>query len=94
MMTRSRPAITSPYSSHWLSVRLAVYRVVPDISARSWRVSAKSIKIPLTNDVISVEKHATVWEEFDHVEHFETGEGVHEKYLTLAEALEKESYSI
>jgi hemerythrin-like domain-containing protein len=53
-----------------------------------------NILFPMANDVIPVEKHATVWEEFNYVEHFETGEGVHEKYLALAEALEKESYSI
>jgi len=27
---------------------------------------------------------------FEHIEHEETGEGVHEKYLALAEALERE----
>jgi hemerythrin-like domain-containing protein len=31
-----------------------------------------------------------VAEGFEHVEHEETGAGVHEKYLALAEALEKE----
>jgi hemerythrin-like domain-containing protein len=29
-------------------------------------------------------------EDFEHVEHEETGAGVHEKYLALAEALERE----
>jgi hypothetical protein len=29
--------------------------------------------------------------DFEHIEHEETTEGVHEKYLALAEVLEKES---
>ena len=49
-----------------------------------------NILFPIANDVIPTEQHAAVWEDFEHVEHIETGEGVHEKYLALAETLEKE----
>jgi hemerythrin-like domain-containing protein len=35
-----------------------------------------------------------VWEAFEKVEHEETGEGVHEKYLGIAEALEKEAAAL
>lgn len=52
------------------------------------------ILFPLADQVIPVEKYAQVSEEFDRVEHEETGEGVHEKYLALAEALERESLAI
>ena len=49
-----------------------------------------NILFPMVDDVIPAEKHALIWEDFEHVEHEETGEGVHEKYLALAEALEQE----
>ncbi|HVM72515.1 MAG TPA: hemerythrin domain-containing protein [Anaerolineales bacterium] len=37
------------------------------------------------------EKQSAVADGFEHVEHAETGQGVHEKYLALAEKLEQES---
>ena len=49
-----------------------------------------NILFPMAEQVIPFEKYASVWDRFEHVEHIETGEGVHEKYLALAEALEKE----
>lgn len=49
-----------------------------------------NILFPMANRVIPAEQHEQVWQDFEHVEHEETGEGVHEKYLALAEALEKE----
>ena len=42
----------------------------------------------MADRVIPVDKYDSVWEGFELVEHEETGEGVHEKYLALAEALE------
>ena len=48
------------------------------------------ILFPMADRVIPAEQHDAVWEDFEHIEHIETGEGVHEKYLALAEALEKE----
>lgn len=41
--------------------------------------------------VLPWERQQQVAEGFEHVEHEETGEGVHEKYLALAEALEREA---
>ncbi len=49
------------------------------------------ILFPLAGQVIPVARQAKVLEDFEHVEHEETGEGVHEKYLALAEALEAEA---
>lgn len=49
------------------------------------------ILFPMADRVIPTAQHATVTEAFEHVEHEETGEGVHEKYLALAEALEREA---
>ena len=46
------------------------------------------ILFPLADQVIPVAQQAQVAEDFERVEHEETGEGVHEKYLALAEALE------
>ncbi len=48
------------------------------------------ILFPMANRWIPVPQQAEVAEGFEHVEHEETGEGVHEKYLALAEKLEKE----
>lgn len=50
-----------------------------------------NILFPMANQVIPVEAQEDVYEGFEHVEHEETGEGVHEKYLALAEKLEKEA---
>ncbi len=49
------------------------------------------ILFPLAGRVIPVAKQDKVSDDFERVEHEETGEGVHEKYLALAEVLEKES---
>jgi len=49
-----------------------------------------SILFPMANQVIPAQQHDQVFQDFEHVEHEETGQGVHEKYLALAEALEKE----
>jgi len=50
-----------------------------------------NILFPMANQVISQAEQGNVAEDFERVEHEEIGEGVHEKYLVLAEALEKES---
>jgi hemerythrin-like domain-containing protein len=50
-----------------------------------------NILFPMANQVISQAEQGNVAEDFERVEHEEIGEGVHEKYLALAEALEKES---
>lgn len=49
-----------------------------------------NILFPMANRVIPPDQQDQVAEDFEHVEHEETGEGVHEKYLALAGALEKE----
>ncbi len=49
------------------------------------------ILFPMANQIIPQGNQERVYEEFEKVEHEETGEGVHEKYLALAEALEKEA---
>jgi hemerythrin-like domain-containing protein len=49
-----------------------------------------NILFPMADRVIPSPEQEQVWEGFEHIEHEETGEGVHEKYLALAEALEKE----
>ena len=47
-----------------------------------------SILFPMADQVIPAEQHAQITEAFDHIEHEETGAGVHEKYLGLADELE------
>ena len=49
-----------------------------------------NILFPMAERVIPVADHAKVVEDFERVEHEETGEGVHEKYLALAASLEGE----
>jgi hemerythrin-like domain-containing protein len=49
-----------------------------------------NVLFPIADRVILGQNQAEVAEAFEHVEHEETGEGVHEKYLSLAEALERE----
>jgi hemerythrin-like domain-containing protein len=49
-----------------------------------------SILFPMADRVIPTAHQSEVEEGFEHVEHEETGEGVHEKYLAMAEAMEKE----
>jgi hemerythrin-like domain-containing protein len=49
------------------------------------------ILFPMADQVIPSQAHAAVVEGFELVEHEETGEGVHERYLTLADALEREA---
>lgn len=46
------------------------------------------ILFPMADQVIPTDVYAKVDEGFEHVEHEETGEGVHEKFLALAEKLE------
>jgi hemerythrin-like domain-containing protein len=48
------------------------------------------ILFPTAEGVIPLSQQDQVCEDFERVEHEETGEGVHEKYLSLAEKLEKE----
>jgi hemerythrin-like domain-containing protein len=52
-----------------------------------------NVLFPMADRVIPASEHAGVAQEFERVEHEETGEGVHEKYLALAEALEQEAYA-
>ncbi len=47
-----------------------------------------NILFPMADRAIPVDQQAQVFEGFEHVEHEETGEGVHEKYLAIAEKLE------
>ena len=49
------------------------------------------ILFPMADQVIPAARQAQVAEDFERVEHEETGAGVHEKYLALAEALEQEA---
>jgi hemerythrin-like domain-containing protein len=45
----------------------------------------------MADQVIPAGKQPQVADDFERIEHEETGAGVHEKYLALAEALEREA---
>jgi hemerythrin-like domain-containing protein len=49
-----------------------------------------NILFPMAEKLLPVSEQERVAQGFDHVEHEETGEGIHEKYLALAESLERE----
>lgn len=49
------------------------------------------VLFPMADRLLPAEAKGRVAEGFDRLEHEETGEGVHEKYLALAEALEREA---
>lgn len=48
-----------------------------------------NILFPMADQVIPQEQHAQVTEAFEHIEHEETGAGIHEKYLGIAAELEQ-----
>lgn len=50
-----------------------------------------NVLFPLAGRVIPLELQTQVEEDFEHIEHDETGEGVHERFLALADALESEA---
>ena len=52
------------------------------------------ILFPMADRVIPLEKQAQVVSDFDRIEHEETGAGVHEKYLALADKLANEARNI
>jgi len=54
-------------------------------------VKEDRVLFPMASRVIPPENQAKVTEDFERIEHEETGEGVHEKYLAVAEALEAEA---
>ncbi len=49
------------------------------------------VLFPLANEMIPLDRQAVLVERFETIEHEDTGEGVHEKYLALAEALGQEA---
>ena len=48
-----------------------------------------NVLFPMANQTIPEGQHQKIEVAFDHIEHEETGEGIHEKYLGIAEELEK-----
>ena len=50
-----------------------------------------NILFPLADRIIPADSQEQVAEDFERVEHEETGEGVHEKYLGLAQRLEEQA---
>jgi hemerythrin-like domain-containing protein len=53
-----------------------------------------NILFPMADRAIPVSEHDAVFSGFEQVEHEETGEGVHEKYLALAERLHDEVFGL
>ena len=49
------------------------------------------VLFPMAGQLIPEREQAKLVDRFETIEHEETGEGVHEKYLALAEALEREA---
>ncbi len=52
------------------------------------------VLFPMADRLLPAEAQKQVMAGFDRLEHEETGEGIHEKYLALAEALEREAMQL
>lgn len=50
-----------------------------------------SVLFPMAGEMIPPDQQVALVDRFETIEHEETGEGVHEKYLALAEALSEEA---
>lgn len=92
MHTRSIRAGAEKWLAGDLSAREAVVSSAHGYVALLRQHIAKedNVLFPMADRVIPLEKQDQVTKDFERIEHEETGEGVHEKYLTMAEALEKE----
>lgn len=58
---------------------------------RSHIAKEDTVLFPMADQIISLSEQARVAAGFEHVEHEETGEGVHERYLGLADRLVAEA---
>lgn len=52
------------------------------------------VLFPMAEQFIPSHQHEQLIHDFEHVEHEETGEGVHERFLALAEHLEREAKTL
>ena len=75
------------------SARVAVVQNALDYVAllRQHIRKEDTVLFPMADRLIPPERQEKVTEEFERIETEETGAGIHEKYLALAEVLEKES---
>jgi len=91
--TRGIRAAAQKLAAGDVSAREAVVQNTRGYTAllRQHILKENNVLFPMADQVIPVSEHDRVFESFEHIEHEETGEGVHEKYLALAEALEKEA---
>lgn len=87
---RLRAAAQSLDSSAARSEAVAAARGYADL-LRQHILKEDTVLFPMADQVIPLDQHAAVMAGFEQVEHEETGEGVHEKYLALAERLEAEA---
>jgi len=92
--TRAMHAAAKKWETGDLSARSEVARNALGYVAllRQHIYKEDNVLFPMANRVIPSTEQDKVAEDFERVEHEETGEGVHEKYLALAEKLEKEAH--
>ena len=90
--TRAMRTAAEQWQAGDLSARASVAQAAHGYAALLRQHIAKEdgILFPIADQVIPLSKQDDVTEGFEHVEHEETGEGVHEKYLALAGKLERE----
>ena len=90
--TRAMHAAAKKWEAGDLSARSEVARNTLGyvVLLRQHIYKEDNVLFPMADRVIPPESQAKVAEDFERVEHEETGAGVHEKYLALAEKLEKE----
>ena len=90
--TRGMRAAAEKWEGGDESARAAIVENVSAYVAllRQHILKEDQILFPMADRVIPSDEHAAVLVGFEHVEHEETGEGIHEKYLALANALGEE----
>jgi hemerythrin-like domain-containing protein len=96
--TRAMRAAAERFQAGDESARLDIVQNARNYTAllRQHIYKEDNVLFPMADRVLPPSQQENVWQGFETVEHEETGEGVHEKYLALAEALEEEirSYSL
>lgn len=94
--TRAMRAAAEKWAQGDESARLRVVENAQGYVAllRQHILKEDNILFPMADRAIPTAKHADVLSGFEQVEHEETGEGVHEKYLALAERLRGEVFGL
>lgn len=95
-LTRAMRAGAEQWAAGSAAARVETYQAAAEYVAllRQHIAKENGILFPMADRAIPADRQEQVWEDFERVEHEETGEGVHEKYLALAETLERQAATL